>query len=40
VKGKPVSERAQLFGQQIGIAVLILMMSLAFYNDIARHLAP
>ncbi len=40
VKGKPVSERAQLFGQQIGIAMLILMMSLAFYNDIARHLAP
>lgn len=40
VKGKPVSERAQLFGQQIGIAVLLLMMSLAFYNDIARHLAP
>lgn len=39
VKGKPVSERAQLFGQQVGIAVLILMMSLAFYNDIARHLA-
>jgi regulator of sigma E protease len=38
VKGKPVSERAQLLGQQIGIAMLILMMSLAFYNDIARHL--
>lgn len=38
VKGRPVSERAQLFGQQIGIAVLILMMTLAFYNDIARHL--
>ncbi len=38
VKGGPVSERAQLLGQQIGIAMLILMMSLAFYNDIARHL--
>lgn len=38
VKGRPVSERAQLFGQQIGIAMLILMMTLAFYNDIARHL--
>lgn len=38
VKGRPVSERAQLLGQQIGIAMLILMMSLAFYNDIARHL--
>ncbi len=38
VKGKPVSERALLLGQQIGIAMLILMMTLAFYNDIARHL--
>ena len=38
VKGGPVSERAQLLGQQIGIAMLILMMTLAFYNDIARHL--
>ncbi|AMN47354.1 regulator of sigma E protease [Steroidobacter denitrificans] len=38
VKGRPVSERAQLLGQQIGIMMLILVMSLAFYNDIARHL--
>ncbi|HEX7116857.1 MAG TPA: RIP metalloprotease RseP, partial [Steroidobacter sp.] len=38
VKGGPVSERAQLLGQQIGIVMLILMMTLAFYNDIARHL--
>jgi regulator of sigma E protease len=38
VKGGPVSERAQLVGQQIGIAMLLLMMSLAFYNDIARHI--
>jgi regulator of sigma E protease len=38
VKGRPVSERAQLLGQQIGIAMLLLMMTLAFYNDIARHL--
>ena len=38
-KGSPVSERAQLLGQQVGIALLILMMSLAFYNDIARHLS-
>ncbi len=38
VKGRPVSERAQLIGQQIGIMMLFLVMSLAFYNDIARHL--
>lgn len=38
VKGGPLSERAQLLGQQIGIVMLLLMMSLAFYNDIARHI--
>jgi regulator of sigma E protease len=38
VKGSPMSERAQLFGQQIGIALLVVLMSLAFYNDISRHL--
>ena len=38
VKGSPMSERAQLFGQQIGIFALLLLMSFAFYNDIARIL--
>lgn len=38
VRGRPVSERALLVGQQIGIAMLLLMMTIAFYNDIARHL--
>jgi regulator of sigma E protease len=38
VKGTPLSERAQLFGQQLGIALLLVLMSLAFYNDISRHL--
>ncbi len=38
VKGSPLSERTQLFGQQIGIALLVVLMSLAFYNDISRHL--
>jgi len=38
VKGSPMSERAQNFGQQVGIALLVVLMSLAFYNDISRHL--
>ncbi|MFO1468159.1 MAG: RIP metalloprotease RseP [Steroidobacteraceae bacterium] len=38
VKGKPLSDRAQLLGQQLGIALLVVLMSLAFYNDISRHL--
>ena len=36
VKGSPVSERTQILGQQVGIVALILIMSLAIYNDIAR----
>jgi len=35
-KGSPLSERAQLIGQQIGIVILVLLMSFAFYNDLAR----
>ena len=35
-KGSPLSERSQLIGQQIGLALLLLLMTLAFYNDIAR----
>ncbi|HEX2583652.1 MAG TPA: RIP metalloprotease RseP [Steroidobacteraceae bacterium] len=39
VKGSPVSERFQLITQQIGIAALIMLVSLTLYNDIARHLS-
>jgi regulator of sigma E protease len=35
-KGSPVSDRAQLIGQQVGILLLLLLMSFAFYNDIVR----
>ncbi len=38
LKGSPVSDRAQVFGQQVGIALLILMMGVALFNDIARQL--
>ena len=38
IKGSPLSERAQLMGQQVGILALLLLMSFAFYNDIARIL--
>jgi regulator of sigma E protease len=38
VKGSPVSEAAQLLGQKIGIALLLALMSLAFYNDLIRLL--
>ena len=36
VKGSPVSEAVQIVGQQVGVAVLIGLMGIAFYNDIIR----
>ena len=36
VKGSPLSERAQMIGQQMGVFFLLLLMSFAFYNDLAR----
>ena len=40
VRGRPLSERIQSWGQQLGIVALVLMMGLAFYNDLVRLLAP
>lgn len=37
LKGGPVSERAQLLGQQVGIVLLILLMGIALFNDLAVH---
>lgn len=39
IKGSPLSDRAQLLGQQVGILAILLLMSFAFYNDIARLLS-
>jgi regulator of sigma E protease len=36
--GKPVSEQVEIIGQRIGIALLMMLMALAFYNDIMRYL--
>jgi regulator of sigma E protease len=36
VKGSPVSERAQIAGQYVGLMLLVALMGLAFYNDILR----
>jgi regulator of sigma E protease len=35
-KGSPLSERAQALGQQIGLLLLLVLMSFAFYNDLSR----
>jgi regulator of sigma E protease len=36
-KGSPLSERAQVLGQQLGIGVLVLLMGLALFQDILRQ---
>ncbi len=40
VKGSPVSMRTEIIGQQIGIVMLLLLMSVAFYQDFARLVLP
>ena len=36
IKGSPVSETVEAIGQRIGILMLVMLMMLAFYNDIIR----
>jgi regulator of sigma E protease len=36
IKGAPLSERAMVIGQQIGIFFVIALTCFAFYNDIVR----
>jgi len=35
-KGSPLSDRAMAAGQYMGMALLVMLMGLAFYNDILR----
>jgi len=36
IKGSPLSDEAQALGQRIGIAILLIIMVIAFYNDITQ----
>ena len=36
ITGSPVSERAMELGQRVGLALLLVIMAFAFYNDINR----
>ena len=38
VKGSPVTDAVQLAGQKVGVALLLALMTLAFYNDVLRLL--
>jgi regulator of sigma E protease len=39
IKRSPVSLRTREIVQQLGVTVLVLLMGLAFWNDLSRHLA-
>jgi len=39
IKGSPVSEQTMMLGQRLGIALLLGVMMLAFYNDLVRLLS-
>ncbi len=36
IKGSPIPERIMEVGQQIGLALLVMLMAFAFYNDLNR----
>lgn len=38
ITGKAPSEKTMLYGQQVGIAMILMLMAVAFYNDIMRLL--
>src|SRR5690606_22122865 len=38
IKGKPLSERAMVLGQQIGILLLAVLMTFVIYNDITTRI--
>ncbi len=40
VKGSPLSERAQMVGLQLGVALVLGVMVLAIYNDVVRLFTP
>jgi regulator of sigma E protease len=37
IRGRPLPERIQALGQQLGIVLLVLLMGVAWFNDYVRH---
>ena len=36
-RGSPLSDRLQAIGQQVGVALLVMLMGVALFNDFARQ---
>jgi regulator of sigma E protease len=40
VRGRPLSERVQALGQQVGLVAIVLLMGVALFNDVNTYLFP
>ena len=40
IRGKPLSERAYMLGQQAGLLAIVLLMGVALFNDLSTYLFP
>jgi regulator of sigma E protease len=40
IRGRPLSERVYLFGQQVGLLAIALLMGVALFNDLVTYLYP
>jgi regulator of sigma E protease len=40
IRGRPLSERAYMLGQQAGLIAIVLLMGVALFNDLSTYLFP
>jgi regulator of sigma E protease len=40
VRGRPISERTYMLGQQAGLVAIALLMGVALFNDLSTYLFP
>jgi regulator of sigma E protease len=40
IRGKPLSERVYVLGQQAGLVAIMLLMGVALFNDLSTYLFP
>jgi regulator of sigma E protease len=40
IRGKPLSERVYMLGQQAGLVAIMLLMGVALFNDLSTYLFP
>jgi regulator of sigma E protease len=38
IRGKPLSERVYILGQQAGLVAIMLLMGVALFNDLSTYL--